>query len=47
MLGNEVKNWKNLNNNTKIDISNLNSGVYLINFISDTNHLTKRLTISK
>jgi hypothetical protein len=47
MLCNEVKTWKNLNNNTQIDISNLKSGVYLIKFNSETTHITKRIIISK
>jgi hypothetical protein len=47
MLGNEVRTWKNLNNNTQIDISNLKSGVYLIKFNSETTHITKRIIVSK
>jgi hypothetical protein len=47
MLGNEVRTWKNLNNSTQIDISNLKSGVYLIKFNSETTHITKRIIVSK
>ena len=47
MLGNEVRTWKNLNNNTQIDMNNLKSGVYLIKFNSETTHITKRIIISK
>jgi hypothetical protein len=47
MLGNKVKTWKNLNNNTQIDISNFKSGVYLIKFNSEKTHITKRIIISK
>jgi len=43
MLGQEVATYNNINQNVQIEMSNLESGIYFINFFSNNSVATEKV----